>query len=99
MRRTIGPSFLALGLVFLAIGFVQQGFTLSFESGFFSAGKRKLLGAIRRLLGCYNLKSLSQDLARFMGLVLRCPSCGSEMRWVQAIQPQTRAPPRQRSFK
>jgi hypothetical protein len=38
MRRTIGPSFLALGLVFLAIGFVQQGFTLSFESGFFNLG-------------------------------------------------------------
>jgi hypothetical protein len=38
MRRTIGTSFLALGLVFLAIGFVQQGLTLSFESGFFNLG-------------------------------------------------------------
>jgi hypothetical protein len=32
------PSFLALGIVFLITRFVQQGFTLSFESGFFSLG-------------------------------------------------------------
>jgi hypothetical protein len=34
----IGPSFLALGVVFLAIGFVQQGFSLSFDSGSFNMG-------------------------------------------------------------
>jgi len=37
-KKTIGPGFLALGLVFLTIGFVQQGFSLSFESGFFNLG-------------------------------------------------------------
>jgi hypothetical protein len=37
-KRTIGPSFLTLGLVFLAIGFVQKEFSLSFESGFFNLG-------------------------------------------------------------
>ena len=37
-KKTIGPSMLALGLIFLVIGFVQQGFTLSFESGFFNMG-------------------------------------------------------------
>jgi len=38
IKRNIGPSFLVLGLVFLAIGFVQQRFSLSFESGFFNMG-------------------------------------------------------------
>jgi Zn finger protein HypA/HybF involved in hydrogenase expression len=78
---------------------LPRGFVKVRYYGFLSSGKRKLLGTIRRLLGCHNLKALSQDLARSMGLVLRCPSCGSEMRWVQAIRPQSRAPPRQRSFK
>jgi len=73
---------------------LPRGFVKVRYYGFLSSGKRKVLGAIRRLLGCYDLKSLSQDLARSMGLVLRCPSCGSEMRWVQAIRPQSRAPPR-----
>ena len=38
MKKTAGPGLLALGLVFLAIGFVQQGFSLSFESGLFNLG-------------------------------------------------------------
>ena len=59
---------------------LPRGFVKVRYYGFLSSGKRKVLGAIRRLLGCYNLKRLSQDLARSMGLVLRCPSCGSEMR-------------------
>ena len=37
-KKAIGPSFLSLGLVFLAIGFVQQEFSLSFESGSFNLG-------------------------------------------------------------
>jgi hypothetical protein len=77
---------------------LPRGFVKVRYYGFLSSGKRKVLGAIRRLLGCYNLKSLPQDLAKSMGLVLRCPSCGSEMRWVQVIPPQSRAPPLQRSF-
>ena len=38
MKKSIGPGFLTLGLVFLAIGFVQQGYSLSFQSGFFNLG-------------------------------------------------------------
>ena len=38
MKKSIGPGFLSLGLVFLVIGFVQQDFSLSFESGFFNLG-------------------------------------------------------------
>lgn len=38
IKRSAAPSFLTLGIVFVIIGFVQQGFTLSFESGFFSLG-------------------------------------------------------------
>jgi len=37
-KKMIGPSFLALGLVFLAIGLVQQKFALTFESGAFNMG-------------------------------------------------------------
>jgi hypothetical protein len=32
------PSILTIGIVFLVIGFVQQGFTFSFDSGLFSLG-------------------------------------------------------------
>ena len=38
IKRSTSLSFLTLGIVFLIIGFVQQGFTLSFESGLFSLG-------------------------------------------------------------
>jgi hypothetical protein len=38
IRRNAPASFLAIGLVFLVIGFVQQGFALSFDSGFFNLG-------------------------------------------------------------
>jgi hypothetical protein len=37
-KKLIGPAFLTLGLAFLAIGFVQQGMTFSFESGLFNLG-------------------------------------------------------------
>jgi hypothetical protein len=77
---------------------LPRGFVKVRYYGFFSAGKRKLLGAIRQLLGSHNLARLHQALTRSKGLVLRCPDCGSEMRWVQAIRPQIRPPPRPRSF-
>jgi len=32
------PSLLTIGIIFLVIGFVQQGLTFSFESGFFTMG-------------------------------------------------------------
>ena len=38
LRKTVGPGFLAIGLIFLAIGFVQQEFSLTFESGLFNMG-------------------------------------------------------------
>ena len=34
MKQSAPLGFLVLGLIFLVIGLVQQGFTLSFESGF-----------------------------------------------------------------
>jgi hypothetical protein len=46
IKKPIGPSFLALGLVFLAIGFVQQDLSLSFESGFFNLGVMFTLSGI-----------------------------------------------------
>ena len=38
LKRNAPASFLAIGIVFLLIGLVQQGFTLSFDSGFFTMG-------------------------------------------------------------
>ncbi|NOY06654.1 MAG: hypothetical protein GXO82_08515 [Chlorobi bacterium] len=38
IKESTSRTFLTLGIVFLLIGFVHQGFTLSFESGFFSLG-------------------------------------------------------------
>jgi hypothetical protein len=38
IKRSAPPSILTIGVVFLIIGFVQQGFTFSFTSGLFSLG-------------------------------------------------------------
>ncbi len=38
MKKNIGKSFLTLGIIFLIIGFVQQGMKFSFESGMFNLG-------------------------------------------------------------
>ena len=38
VKKFAPPSILVLGIVFLLIGFVQQGFTLSFDSGMFNLG-------------------------------------------------------------
>ena len=37
-KKLAAPSMLSLGIVFLLIGFVQQDFRLSFESGMFNLG-------------------------------------------------------------
>jgi len=37
-RKYAPPTFLTIGVIFLVIGFVQQGYTFSFESGMFSLG-------------------------------------------------------------
>ncbi len=38
MKKYAPPSILVLGIVFLLIGFVQQDFTFSFDSGMFNLG-------------------------------------------------------------
>ena len=38
VKKIVGPTFVTLGIIFLIIGFVQQEFTLSFESGMFNMG-------------------------------------------------------------
>ena len=38
LTRYAPPSILTIGIIFLLIGCVQQGFTFSFESGMFSMG-------------------------------------------------------------
>jgi hypothetical protein len=46
INQSIPASFLALGLVFLVIGFIQQGYQISFESGFFILGLLFVLGGL-----------------------------------------------------
>ena len=46
MKKKVGRSFLALGIVFLIIGFVQQDMSLSFESGMFNLGLVFTLGGL-----------------------------------------------------
>ena len=46
ISNSAAPGFLTIGIVFLIIGFVQQGFTISFESGFFILGLFFVLGAL-----------------------------------------------------
>jgi len=38
IRKKAPASFLTLGIIFLVIGFVQQGFAIDFTSGLFSLG-------------------------------------------------------------
>ena len=38
VKKIVGPTFVTLGIILLIIGFVQQEFTLSFESGMFNMG-------------------------------------------------------------
>ena len=49
MKKAIGPSFMAMGLVFLVIGFIQQDMTLSFESGMFNLGLIFTLGGLAQM--------------------------------------------------
>ena len=37
-KQAVSSSFLAIGIVFLIIGFVRQGMTIDFTSGMFSLG-------------------------------------------------------------
>ena len=60
MKKTAGPGLLSLGLVFLAIGFVQQGFSLSFESGFFNLGIIFTLSGIVAVALDRNLKRVER---------------------------------------
>ena len=48
---------MVLGLVFLVIGFVQQGYQINFESGFFNLGLFFTLGG----LAAYVLRRKSGD--------------------------------------
>ncbi len=57
INQSISSSFLVLGLVFLVIGFVQQGYQISFESGSFNLGFFFMLGG----LAAYVLRRNSGD--------------------------------------
>ena len=54
ISNSAAPGFLSIGIVFLIIDFVQQGFRISFESGFFTLGLIFVLGG---LVGLYLKKN------------------------------------------
>jgi len=62
--------------------------------GFFSPGKRRMLAAIRRLLIKFSAVKFSREQTKRNRPELRCPICGSAMRWLQSLQPRIRPPPR-----
>ena len=73
---------------------LPKGFVKVRYYGFFSSGKRRLLAAIRRLLGKFNPVNTSQGRAKRNRPELRCPACGRAMRWLQSLKPRPRPPPR-----
>jgi hypothetical protein len=58
VKRSAPPSLLALGIIFLIVGFVQQGFTFSFESGMFSLG---IIFTLSGLVGTYLPKGSGEE--------------------------------------
>ncbi|MFQ5923405.1 MAG: IS91 family transposase [Anaerolineales bacterium] len=72
---------------------LPRGFVKVRYYGFFSSGKRRLLAALRRLLGILAVAKLLRDPPRRNPPELRCPSCGSVMRWIQTLRPRGPPPP------
>jgi len=77
---------------------LPKGFVKVRYYGFFSPGKRRMLAAIRRLLGKFSAARSSHEQAKCVRPELRCPACGSVMRWLQSLQPRIRPPPRRLSL-
>jgi len=72
---------------------LPKGFVKVRYYGIFSPGKRRLLAAIRRLLGRFCATTLSRQQTKRNRRELKCPACGKEMRWLQSLQPRVRPPP------
>ncbi len=72
---------------------LPKGFVKVRYYGFFSSGTRRLLAAIRRLLGMFCTTPLSRHQTKRDRRELKCPACGKEMRWLQSLQPRVRPPP------
>jgi hypothetical protein len=72
---------------------LPKGFVKVRYYGIFSPGKRHLLAAVRRLLARFCTATLSRKRAQRDQRERRCPACGREMQWVQALQPRVRPPP------
>ena len=72
---------------------LPKGFVKVRYYGFFSPGTRRLLAAIRRLLGRFCATTLSRQQTKRNRRELKCPACGKEMRWLQSLQPRVRPPP------
>ena len=58
VKRSAPPSILALGIIFLIAGFVQQGFTFSFKSGMFSLG---IIFTLSGLVAIYSPKRSGEE--------------------------------------
>jgi len=73
---------------------LPKGFVKVRYYGFFSPGKRRVFPKIRRLLGFSGaIKPMDDHQTNAMSLVLRCPTCGQEMRLVETLRPNGRRPP------
>ncbi len=73
---------------------LPKGFVKVRYYGFFSPSKRRLLPRLRRLLGLPGATTHSDDQqVNAISLVLRCPVCGQEMKWLETLKPNGRRPP------
>jgi len=73
---------------------LPKGFVKVRYYGFFSPSKHRMLPRLRRLLGLPGATTPSDDQqVNAIFLVLRCPVCGQEMKWLETLKPNGRRPP------
>jgi len=72
---------------------LPKGFVKVRYYGFFSSGKRRLLAAVQMMLGKFSRANISHEQTKRNQPELRCPICGSAMRWLKSLQPRPRPPP------
>jgi hypothetical protein len=72
---------------------LPKGFVKVRYYGFFSAGKRDMLEQIRECLGVLTERGNRERRHPENASTMRCPHCGTALRWMQTIEPKVRPPP------
>jgi hypothetical protein len=72
---------------------LPKGFVKVRYYGIFSSGNRKLLAAVRKMLGVLSKDKCLTENTKKNELDLRCPSCGCSMHYLQTLRPRSHPPP------